>query len=126
MIANRTAAKAEALAADVAALGPVSGSGLEALAGQRFDLIINATAAGLSGQLPAIPDDCLDAGGWTYDMMYASEPTAFVRWGRTHAAGKALDGLGMLVEQAAESFYLWRGVRPETSQVISKLQDEMS
>ena len=84
--------------------------------------IINGTAAGLTGQLPAIPDDCLSAGGWTYDMMYASKPTAFVQWGRSHGGGKALDGLGMLVEQAAESFYLWRGVRPETSQVIASLR----
>jgi len=122
VIANRTAGKAIKLAAQVGELGPVEGMGLEALAGKRFDLIINATAAGLTGELPAIPDDCLEEGGWTYDMMYSNEPTAFVRWGQQHDAGKVLDGLGMLVEQAAESFYLWRGVRPETSQVIDSLR----
>jgi len=122
VIANRTAGKAIDLAAQVNELGSVEGMGLEALAGKRFDLIINATAAGLTGKLPAIPDDCLEEGGWTYDMMYSTEPTAFVRWGQQHQAGKALDGLGMLVEQAAESFYLWRGVRPETSQVIDSLR----
>ena len=119
LIANRTASKAVALAEQVGAIGNVSGCGLDQLAGQRFDLIINGTAAGLTGDLPAIPDDCLEPGGWTYDMMYSTEPTAFVRWGKSHQAGKALDGLGMLVEQAAESFYLWRNVRPETSQVIA-------
>jgi len=122
VIANRTASKAVALAEQVEAIGNVSGCGLDQLAGQRFDLIINGTAAGLTGDLPAIPDDCLETGGWTYDMMYSTEPTAFVRWGKNHQAGKALDGLGMLVEQAAESFYLWRNVRPETSQVIAALR----
>jgi shikimate dehydrogenase len=122
VIANRTASKAEALAADMALLGPVSGCGLDQLAGRQFDLIINGTAAGLDDEVPPIPDDCLAAGGWTYDMMYASEPTAFVRWGLAHGAAKALDGLGMLVEQAAESFFLWRGVRPETEAVIAAMR----
>ena len=122
VVANRTASKAVALAEQVEAIGNVSGCGLDQLAGQRFDLIINGTAAGLTGDLPAIPDDCLEPGGWTYDMMYSTEPTACVRWGKNHQAGKALDGLGMLVEQAAESFYLWRNVRPETSQVIAAVR----
>jgi shikimate dehydrogenase len=122
VIANRTASKAVALAQAAGRSGLVTGIGLDGLAGQQFDLIINGTAAGLTGDLPEIPDDCLLAGGWTYDMMYASEPTAFVKWGQSHGAGKALDGLGMLVEQAAESFYLWRGIRPETSTVIAALR----
>ena len=122
VIANRTASKAEALAAELAGLGAVAGCGLDALAGQQFDLIINATAAGLEDEVPAIPDDCLAEGGWTYDMMYASEPTAFVRWGQAHGAAKALDGLGMLVEQAAEAFRLWRDVTPETDVVIRQLR----
>ncbi|NNJ91428.1 MAG: shikimate dehydrogenase [Gammaproteobacteria bacterium] len=122
VIANRTTAKAVDLAEQVRELGPVTGMGLEGLSGKRFDLIINGTAAGLTGKLPTIPDDCLEEGGWTYDMMYATEATAFVRWGQQHNAARALDGLGMLVEQAAESFYLWRGVRPETSQVIASLR----
>lgn len=120
-IANRTASKAHDLAA-LADSGKVSGCGLDELAGRQFDLIINGTAAGLKGEVPPIPDDCLASGGWTYDMMYSTEPTAFVRWGRAHDAGKALDGLGMLVEQAAESFRLWRGVMPDTEAVIRKLR----
>jgi len=123
VIANRTASKAETLAAGLQGLeAPVHGCGLDALEGERFDLIVNGTAAGLKGELPAIPDDCLASGGWVYDMMYGAEPTAFVRWGRAHGAEKALDGLGMLVEQAAESFFIWRGVRPETAPVIEALR----
>jgi shikimate dehydrogenase len=121
-IANRTAAKAQDLAALVADLGPVAGCGLNGLGDEAFDLIINGTAAGLGGQVPDISDTCLAAGGVTYDMMYATEATAFVRWGQAHGATLALDGLGMLVEQAAESFRLWRGVRPETAQVIERLR----
>lgn len=121
-IANRTAAKATALAAGCAALGNISGCGLDQLEGQEFDLIINGTAAGLAGEVPDIPDTILRPGGWTYDMMYGDTPTAFVRWGRSHGADKALDGLGMLVEQAAESFYLWRNVRPDTAAIIRLLR----
>jgi len=120
-IANRTASKALDLAA-MAESEKVTGCGLDELQGQQFDLIINGTAAGLNGKVPPIPDDCLAPGGWTYDMMYATEPTAFVKWGREHDAAKALDGLGMLVEQAAESFRLWRGVTPDTDAVIRALR----
>jgi len=122
VIGNRTAAKAVELAASAAGFGAVKGCGLPELAGRRFDLVINGTAAGLGGEVPAIPDDCLADGGWVYDMMYGAEPTAFVRWGLAHGAAKALDGLGMLVEQAAESFFLWRGVYPDTAPVIEALR----
>ncbi|MGD1984780.1 MAG: shikimate dehydrogenase [Chromatiaceae bacterium] len=124
VIANRTAQKAIDLAARATGLADVTGCGLDALQGQQFDLIINATAAGLDAQVPPIPDDCLADGAWTYDMMYGAQPTAFVQWGRGHGAALALDGLGMLVEQAAESFRLWRGVRPDTAGVISALRHE--
>ena len=122
VIGNRTAAKAVELAAAAAGLGPVEGCGLAELAGRRFDLVVNGTAAGLQGEVPAIPDDCLADGGWVYDMMYGAEPTAFVRWGLAHGAAKSLDGLGMLVEQAAESFFRWRGVYPDTGPVIDALR----
>lgn len=123
VVANRTADKALALAAAAAAQGELIGCGLDELAGRQFDLIINGTAAGLSAQVPEIPDDCLAAGGWTYDMLYANQPTAFVSWGQRHGAGRALDGLGMLVEQAAESFQLWRGVMPDTAPVMAMLRN---
>jgi shikimate dehydrogenase len=122
VVANRTGEKALRLAADMAALGPVLGCGLDELPGRRFDLVVNATAAGLRGGVPELPEDCLADGAWVYDMMYGNAPTAFVRWGRAHGAAKSLDGLGMLVEQAAESFWLWRGVRPDTEPVIRTLR----
>lgn len=122
VIANRTASKAESLATDLAMLGKIRGCGFDALAGESFDLIINGTAASLSGLLPDIPDGILAEGGWCYDMVYSDQPTAFVQWGEAQGAAKSLDGLGMLVEQAAESFYLWRGVRPESAPVIRQLR----
>jgi shikimate dehydrogenase len=122
VIANRTAARAAELAASAGAADGVSGGGLDGLSGQPFDLIINATSSGLDGAVPRLPEQCLAEGGWTYDMLYADEPTPFCRWGQARGAARALDGLGMLVEQAAESFALWRGVRPETSPVIAMLR----
>ncbi len=121
-IANRTGSKAERLAADLSGLGALQGCGLERLAGMTFDLMINATAAGLGGEVPDIPDHILARNGWCYDLMYGDEPTAFVRWGESQGAARSLDGLGMLVEQAAESFFLWRGVRPDTRPVIEDLR----
>ncbi|HXH03718.1 MAG TPA: shikimate dehydrogenase [Candidatus Competibacteraceae bacterium] len=122
IVANRSADKASELALRFSDLGPVSGGGYAELAGRRFDLIINATAAGLSDEVPPLPEDVLAAGGVCYDMVYGSSPTAFVRWGQAHGARLALDGLGMLVEQAAESFLLWRGVRPDTAPVLAALR----
>jgi shikimate dehydrogenase len=121
VIANRTAAKARELASRAASLGPLRGCGLDELGSAVFDLIVNATSAGLAGELPAIPA-CLAPGGWTYDMLYGDEPTPFCRWGMAQGAVCALDGLGMLVEQAAESFLLWRGLRPQTRPVIEMLR----
>lgn len=111
-IANRTASKALDLAIQLANHGAVSGSGYEELHGDSFDVIINATSTGLSGQIPPIPDSALVKGGCGYDMMYSAEPTAFVQWLQARGATVAADGAGMLVEQAASAFALWRNVRP--------------
>ncbi len=121
VIANRTADRARQLARDFGDLGHVEGRGLAELRGKQFDLIINGTAAGVHGEVPLISDDCLQRGGCCYDMFYGREPTPFVRWGVQHGALKSIDGLGMLVEQAAESFALWRDVRPKTPEVIAAL-----
>lgn len=121
-IANRTAARAEGLARDFAALGELGAGGFDALAGRRFDWVINATSASLQGDLPPLPEGLLTPGAWCYDLMYANDETPFCRWAREAGAQRALDGLGMLVEQAAESFQLWRGVRPETASVIERLR----
>jgi len=90
----------------------------------QFDLVINGTSASLSGTLPPLPDKLFAENACAYDMMYAKEPTIFMQWARQQGAKKVLDGLGMLVEQAAESFYLWRDVRPETQKIIHDLRSD--
>ncbi|MFP8966979.1 shikimate dehydrogenase [Pokkaliibacter sp. CJK22405] len=130
VIANRTASKAQALAelfADLAeeASTAIQGCGFDALAGQQFDLIINGTSASLQGDVPPLPADVLDANGAAYDMMYGAQPTAFLRWVQAHSQARCQDGLGMLVEQAAESFWIWRGVRPQTAPVIAKIRQSL-
>lgn len=120
--ANRTASKAVELATLFKNAGNISGGGYDEIPQQAFDIIINGTAASLAGDLPPVPDMCVKGAECCYDMMYSNEPTAFVKWAQKHGVAKALDGLGMLVEQAAESFYLWRGVRPETPNVITSLR----
>ncbi|OYY75462.1 MAG: shikimate dehydrogenase [Gammaproteobacteria bacterium 28-57-27] len=126
VIANRTAERAQQLAHDFADLGTqvssqaisqasqIHGCGYDELNGKIFDVIINGTSASLGGELPPLPEKLLQPGGVAYDMAYGNEPTAFQRWAQARGASLALDGLGMLLEQAAESFYLWRGVRPDT------------
>jgi shikimate dehydrogenase len=123
-IANRTVSKADALVADFAAQGRLTALGFEALAGQQFDLVLNATSASLSDQLPPLPADLLAANACCYDLAYGNLPTTFVKWALAHGAAQSLDGLGMLVEQAAEAFFIWRGVRPATTDVIALLDAE--
>ena len=122
VIANRTADKAIELARSFCELGRIEGCGLDDLEGHSFDIIINATAASLAGEVPALPVSIVTADCWCYDMMYGDQPTAFMEWARAQGAARTLDGLGMLVEQAAESFYLWRQIRPDTRPVIEALR----
>jgi shikimate dehydrogenase len=121
LVANRSADRARALAADFAAAGPVHGCALDAAAGP-FDLIVNATSASLAGEVPALPAAVVGTATFCYDMAYGSGPTAFMRWAHANGAAGASDGVGMLVEQAAESFELWRGVRPPTEAVLAELR----
>ncbi|MBS7556986.1 MULTISPECIES: shikimate dehydrogenase [Pseudomonas] len=126
VIANRTVEKAELLAELFADLGPVSASGFDWLQ-ESVDLIINATSASLSGDLPPIASSLIEPGKTVcYDMMYAKEPTPFCRWASEHGAALVLDGLGMLAEQAAEAFYLWRGVRPDSAPVLAELRRQLA
>jgi shikimate dehydrogenase len=122
VIANRTAERAVALAADFAELGPVSGCEFAKLEHHRFDLIVNATSASLRGEVPIIPIDVVDERTTCYDMAYGVGGTAFVAWAKRLGAGRAEQGWGMLVEQAAEAFELWRGVRPDTTPVLEALR----
>ncbi len=126
VIANRTPERAVDLAAEFADLGTVQGCGFDALENLQFDVLINATAASLQGDLPPLPDGIVAEGACAYDMMYGARPTAFMKWAQWQGAEKVSDGLGMLVEQAAESFYIWRGVRPETGPVIAQLREELA
>ncbi len=125
-IVNRTVARAAALAHRFAPLGPVSAGGYPDLAGHQFDLILHATAAGLEATCPELPADLLAPGGSAYDLYYSAAPTAFLRWADQHGAVRRADGLGMLVEQAAASFYRWRGVWPQTAPVLTALRAHLS
>ncbi len=126
VIANRTESRARDLAREFSDLGVVQGCGYDqTLAAHQFDVLINATAASLQGELPPLPEGLLANACCCYDMMYGAESTPFMQWAEHHGAGTILDGLGMLVEQAAESFALWRGIRPETLPVITALRQEM-
>ena len=125
VIANRTVAKAEELARLFADLGPVLASGFDWI-DAPVDLIVNGTSASLAGELPPISPSLIAPGHTVcYDMMYAKEPTAFNRWAASHGAARTLDGLGMLVEQAAEAFWLWRGVRPDSAPVLAELRRQL-
>ena len=126
VIANRTVEKAEELARLFADLGPVVASGFDWI-DAPVDLIVNGTSASLAGELPPISPTLIRPGHTVcYDMMYAKEPTAFNRWAQTHGAERTLDGLGMLVEQAAEAFFLWRGVRPDSAPVLAELRRQLN
>jgi shikimate dehydrogenase len=123
-IANRTLERAEKLAQDFFHVWDVNASAYDDLGRDRYDLIINGTSAGLANQVPPVPDAVLGPNTVCYDMMYnLKQPTAFVKWALDRGALRAYDGLGMLVEQAAESFYIWRAARPQTRPVIDALRD---
>lgn len=123
-IANRTSEKAVNLASEFSSKGSISGCGFDDLKNSQFDIIINATSASLSDQIPPLKSKLLAANSCCYDLAYGNKPTAFVQWAIENKALKSLDGLGMLVEQAAEAFFIWRGLRPETQAVINLLNSE--
>lgn len=129
LIANRRAATAEQLATDFQDLAgthtQLGACALDALPSDAFDLIINATSASLSGERLPLLDELIDQKTTVYDMAYGREPTVFMQWGAALGA-TAFDGLGMLVEQAAESFYLWHGIRPETGHVRELLKAQLA
>ncbi len=122
VVANRTVDRAIELAELFSRYGAIQGSSYQELSGKQFDLVINATSASLQGELPPLPDGLLAKESACYDMMYGGEPTPFLQWAEQHHCQKRVDGLGMLVEQAAESFERWRGVRPETESLIQQMK----
>lgn len=123
-ITNRTFSKAEELAELFSAYGPVTAKEMNTIA-EEFDVIINSTSASLSGELPAISSSVFAANSTSYDMMYGKGDTTFNQWAKQNGAAHAYDGLGMLVGQAAESFMLWRGLRPGAKQILRELRKNL-
>jgi shikimate dehydrogenase len=121
VIANRTVDRAREIAARYASDRVVACAYDEIGAGP-YEVIIHATSLGLDGGVPRLPADLRLDNAWCYDLMYADAETAFLKWARARGAGRLADGLGMLVEQAAEAFAIWRGVRPDTAPVIAMLR----
>jgi len=121
VIANRTVATAEGLAQDFGRYGiPIAASGFAQVQGS-FDIVINATAGSIAGDVPPVAPTVFGPDALALDMMYGNQPTVFMDFAASHGA-TVRDGLGMLVEQAAEAFAIWRGVRPETSAVMKKMR----
>ena len=134
-IANRDGGKAEALAGQFSDLavadgnllgGAVRAGNFAKTAGRTFDVVINATSASLSGATLPLPAGIFASGSLAYDMMYGKGETPFLALAREQGAAHLADGLGMLVEQAAESFLVWRGVRPDGAPVLAALREQLA
>ncbi len=121
-IANRTPQKAQSLQQQFAAHGELVSGHFMDFSGENFDIIINATSASLQDTIPDLPANIFANGSLAYDMMYSHEPTRFLAYAQQNGAHNLADGIGMLVEQAAESFFLWRGIRPQTKTIIAQLK----
>jgi len=121
-IANRTVSKAVALAEQSARYGSIRGGSYANFSDERFDIVINATSASLHGVVPPLADRTFATATLAYDMVYGDRPTPFLAAAKAHGVRNFANGLGMLIEQAAESFYLWRGVRPQTASIIAMLR----
>lgn len=121
-IANRTLDKAQYLVDHFEKIGPVAACRFDEVpVAEPYDLIINATSAGLRGDTPPYPEAAITENTFCYDLSYGLNPTPFSTWAREHGAKKSVMGWGMLVEQAAESFHLWRGIRPDTAPVLKQM-----
>jgi shikimate dehydrogenase len=123
VIANRTPERAVELASRYSRMGPVQGVGLRYISGGAFDLIINTTSVGLTGEMAPLPQALIGPQTVCYDMSYSTSGTPFVRWAVAQGCTHVEQGWGMLVEQAAESFRIWRNVRPQTAEVLAALKE---
>lgn len=123
-IANRHARRAIELAEEFKMLGMVHGCAFEDISGGAFDLVLNATSASLQDEIPQIPRGAIGPATLCYDMAYGKGDTSFTRWARSIGAGRAETGWGMLVEQAAEAFLLWRGIKPDTRPVLEAVKTQ--
>lgn len=126
VIANRTVDKAVELERHFSSFRSVAGCGFDGLVGQQFDIVINGTSASVGDEIPPIPHTIFAAGALAYDMMYGDRSTVFMEWAARHGAAQTADGIGMLVEQAAESFAIWHDRTPQTGPVIAALRNTRS
>ena len=124
-IANRSGDKAETLAGQFSDLATVNAGNFAKTTGRTFDVVINATSASLSGATLPLPAGIFASGSLAYDMMYGKGETPFLALAREQGAARLADGLGILVEQAAEAFFVWRGVRPDSAQVLAELREQL-
>ncbi|MDW3095974.1 MAG: shikimate dehydrogenase [Gammaproteobacteria bacterium] len=122
LLANRTISKAIDLANAFSSEGNIDGCGFKDIDTQAFDVIINATSASLDNNLPAVPETIISTESVCYDLAYSDKPTAFIEWSNKLNAKLSIDGIGMLIEQAAESYYIWRNFRPDTKPVFKLLR----
>ena len=127
-IVNRDVSKAELLAEEMQSMAPIAAMSYAMLQedannGRSYDLIINGTSSSLKGEMPKLDAKVIAPGCCCYDLMYSATDTLFLQWAKQEGARKSIDGLGMLVEQAAEAFALWRGVRPNTASVMAQLRE---
>ena len=122
IIANRTVHKANDLAKAFHHIGSVHGCGFDGVGEEAFDIIINATSASLENTVPPVPSHTLNEESICYDLAYSDEPTAFINWAYQLGAKRCHDGIGMLIEQAAESYYIWRNFKPNTKEVFTLLR----
>jgi len=120
-ISNRTPARAQVLAREFSDLGQIASCGFDEIEGPPYDLIINGTSASLQGEMPEMPVGLVGEDTVCYDMAYGRGHTPFTLWAKSLHAKRTSKGWGMLVEQAAASFALWRGIRPDTKPVLEAL-----
>jgi shikimate dehydrogenase len=124
-IANRTLSKAKELVQHFHS-EKIQAAEYSQLAGNQFDLVVNGTSASLHGDLPPLPEKILSNTACCYDMMYGAELTVFLKWAQKNNVAYLADGLGMLVNQAAEAFYLWRGIRPDLKSTINLIRQQLN
>ena len=126
MIANRTVSKAETIAKQFASFGNISSCSLNDIPKQIYDLVLHATSAGLQGSNVELPVEIIGPNTCCYDLLYSDQDTPFMSWAKNNNAGKVVDGFGMLLEQAAEAFYLWRGMRPDTGMAYHYFRPDLA
>ncbi len=126
IITNRTVGKADSIAEQFKNIGNVASCALDKIPKQPFDLVLHATSAGLQGNNVELPVEIVGANTCCYDLLYSDQDTPFMAWAKNHHAEKVVDGFGMLLEQAAEAFYLWRGKRPDTGMAYHYFRPDLA